>query len=103
MVDTPEHYTSKTCSKCYGPCGPFAALETIRRAEAKANASTPEEEKKASHLHIRSIRRCQNAECGLILHRDRNAASNIATNYRRLYRDERPLGKTDATDRKWKR
>ena len=74
VVDVPEHYTSQTCSKCFWKCGPFHELETVRRAEKKAKCTTQEEEKKASRLQIRSIRRCQNAECGVVLNRDRNAA-----------------------------
>ena len=48
---------------------------------------------KASRYTIRSVRRCQNAECGWILHRDQNAACNIATNFRLLYRGQDPLRK----------
>ena len=91
LVATPEHYTSKTCSKCFHPCGPFRELEAIRRQEKEAQAKTPEEKKKASRITIRSIRRCQNEKCGVILHRDRNAASNIATNFKLLYKGEAPL------------
>ena len=72
-------------------------LETQRRKMKEERANTEDEKKRASlrpggpRYTIRSVRRCQNAECGLILHRDRNAACNIATNFRRLYRGEEPL------------
>ena len=91
VADTPEHYTSKICSKCFDKCGPFEELEQKRRALKKERATTPEEIKKASRLTIRSIRRCQNAECGAILHRDRNAASNISTNFKLFYQGHSPL------------
>ena len=77
--------------KCFRKCGPFKELEKERREIRKEQATTPEERKKASHLKIRSIRRCQNAECGVILHRDRNAASNIATNFKLFYKELSPL------------
>jgi hypothetical protein len=33
VVDTPEPYTSMTCSKCHCRCGPFEALETECRVK----------------------------------------------------------------------
>ena len=93
VVDTPEHYTSSTCSSCHGECGPFVELEERRRKMKKEKAQSEEEKKKASRYTIRSVRRCQNAGCGLILHRDQNAACNIATNFRLLYRGQDPLRK----------
>ena len=98
VADTPEHYTSKTCSKCFHECGAFRELELQRRKEAKSHAKTPEEEKRASRLTIRSIRRCQNEKCGVILNRDRNAASNIATNFKLLFQGQSPLRKQIATE-----
>ena len=95
VADTPEHYTSKTCSACHECCGPFEALETCRRKELKAKATT-DHEKKAAYHKIRGLRRCQHAECGVILHRDRNAASNIAENFYRLYEGKPCLGKATA-------
>ena len=70
VVDTPEHYTSKTCSRCHGECGPFVELEERRRKMKKEKAQSEEERKKASRYTIRSIRRCQTAECGF---RDRRS------------------------------
>ena len=100
VADTPEHYTSQTCSGCLGNCGPFKELEQQRRLEKLSMAVTDEEKKKASHYTIRSIRRCQNAECGVILHRDRNAARNIADNFIRLYDGKPPLRKQSKDDQK---
>ena len=59
---------------------------------------TPEELRKASHHEIRGIRRCQNAECGAILHRDRNGACCIAINCRRIWCGEPPIRKLTAED-----
>ena len=67
VVDTPEHYTSKTCSRCHCECGPFVELEEMRRKMKKEKAQSEEEKKKASRY---TIRRCQNAECGF---RDRRS------------------------------
>jgi len=49
--------------------------------------------RKRRYHKIRGLRRCQNAKCGVILHRDRNAASNIADNFYRLYEGKPCLGK----------
>ena len=67
VVATPEHYTSKTCSKCFKECGPFHELEAERRQKKKEQATTPEEKKKASRLTIRSIRHCQNEEIPILV------------------------------------
>ena len=53
----------------------FIRLEPCSRKTLRAQALK----------EIRGLRRCQSVECGVILHRDRNAAINIATNFRRLY------------------
>ena len=50
-----------------GCCGPFEVLETCRREELKAKATTDHEKKKAAYHKIRGLRRCQNAECGVHL------------------------------------
>ena len=57
-----------------------------------------EDRKKARRCEIRGIRRCQNAECGVILNRDRNGATNIATNFSRRYCGEKYLREFDAED-----
>ena len=98
VVDTPEHYTSQTCCKCFQKCGPFKELEEARRKERMLLATDEKERKKASRLHVRGIRRCQNAECGAILHRDRNGACCIAINCRRIWRGEPPIRKLTAED-----
>lgn len=64
VVATPEHYTSKTCSKCFHSCGPFREVDKFPTAK-EAQAQAPEEKKEASRLTIRSIRRCQNLHKGV--------------------------------------
>ena len=98
VADTPEHFTSKICSVCHCNFGPFESLEIERRKELLTKASTEEERKKARRYEIRGIRRCQNAECGVILNRDRNGATNIATNFSRRYCGEKYLREFDAED-----
>ena len=58
---TPEAYTSKTCCRCLGSCGPWEQKEA-------------EMGKK-----IRGLRRCTQRDCMLPLNRDRNGATNIGT------------------------
>lgn len=67
---TPEAYTSKTCSKCFGDCGP--CFETEDRMGKK----------------IRGLRRCTQRDCMLFLNRDKNGATNIGTNFKRLFEDK---------------
>ena len=69
---TPEHYTSKTCAKCLGPCGPHP---TLRHAAGKEGGTGRE---------IRGLRVCQNESCKHIANRDHMGACNIATNFDRL-------------------
>jgi hypothetical protein len=71
---TPEQYTSKTCCRCLGPCGPWKWLE-----------------EKEGRKNIRGARVCQNEECRLPQNRDRTGASNIGLQFRRLYRGEAPI------------
>ena len=70
---TPEHYTSKTCVKCGGLCGPHPTLKTKHNKE------------------IRGLRVCQHEGCGLLQNRDRMGASNIGLQFERLMRNETPL------------
>lgn len=70
---TPEAYTSKTCCRCLGPCGPWDEKEV-------------EMGKK-----IRGLRRCTQRDCMLPLNRDKNGATNIGTNFMRLFEDKPPV------------
>ena len=64
---TPEAWTSKTCCKCLGECGPWAEVEEKRGKK------------------IRGLRLCQTEDCRLPINRDRNGATNIGTNFKRLF------------------
>ena len=70
---TPEAYTSKTCSRCFGDCGPCSEMED--RMGKK----------------IRGLRRCTQRDCMLFLNRDKNGATNIGTNFTRLFEDKSPI------------
>jgi len=67
---TPEAYTSKTCCRCHGPCGPW------------------EEKEAEMGKKIRGLRRCTQRDCMLPLNRDKNGATNIGTNFLRLMGDQ---------------
>ena len=79
---TPEHYTSKTCCKCLGECGPW------KEVEEKDGRVCP---KTGKRLGIRGLRICQNEECKLPQNRDRTGASNIGLNFCRLMRGQPPI------------
>ena len=66
---TPEAYTSKICSEC-GSCS-----EMEDRMGKK----------------IRGLRRCTQRDCMLFLNRDKNGATNIGTNFTRLFEDKSPI------------
>ena len=63
VAPTPEHYTSKTCFQCGGPC---AAHNTIRTRD---------------HKEVRGLRVCQDESCKAHLNRDANAARNIGKQF----------------------
>jgi hypothetical protein len=73
VAPTPEAYTSKTCCRCLGSCGPWTEVE----------------EKQGKT--IRGLRRCTQRDCRIPLNRDRNGATNIGTNFERLMREEPPI------------
>ena len=74
VAPTPEAYTSKTCCRCLGPCGPW------------------EEKEAEMGRKIRGLRRCTQRDCKFVpLNRDRNGATNIGTNFRRLFEGEAPI------------
>ena len=70
---TPEAYTSKTCCRCLGACGPW------------------DEKEAATGKKIRGLRRCTQRDCMLPLNRDKNGATNIGTNFMRLFEDKTPV------------
>ena len=73
---TPEAYTSKTCCRCLGPCGPWEEKEAAMSKEKKG---------------IRGLRRCTQRDCMLPLNRDKNGATNIGHNFKRLMTDQSPI------------
>ena len=70
---TPEAYTSKTCCRCLGECGPWVEME-----------------EKMSRK-IRGLRRCSQRGCMVPLNRDRNGAINIGRNFERLFDGRGPI------------
>ena len=54
---TPEQYTSKTCCRCMGQCGPHP---TMQRGDGR---------------EIRGLRVCQNEDCKLLQNRDRTGGT----------------------------
>ena len=73
VAPTPEHFTSKTCVKCGGLCGPHPTLKTKNDKE------------------IRGLRVCQHEGCGLLQNRDKTGATNIGLQFERLVRGQPPI------------
>lgn len=73
VMPTPEHFTSKTCVKCGGLCGPHPTLRT-------------KDDKK-----IRGLLVCQHVGCGLPQNRDKTGATNIGKNGCRLLLNQAPI------------
>ena len=80
VAPTPEHYTSKTCVKCGGLCGPHPTLKTKNNKD------------------IRGLRVCQHEGCGLLQNRDKTGATNIGLQFQKLVRGEPPLRKLTADE-----
>jgi len=70
---TPEAYTSKTCCRCLGECGPWKEMEETMGKKC------------------RGLRRCTQRDCMIPLNRDRNGATNIGTNFKRLFEGKDPI------------
>ena len=67
---TPEQFTSKTCCKCLGACGPWDDITTKNGKE------------------VRGLRICQDEGCKLPQNRDRTGASNIGLQFKRLFENK---------------
>ena len=80
VAPTPEAYTSKTCCRCLGECGPWAEVEERMRKR------------------VRGLRRCTQRDCKIPLNRDKNGAINIGKNFQRLMRGESPIRCMTAED-----
>src|SRR5438034_10768860 len=65
VVDVPEAYTTKTCSKCR-----IGEMKPCRKRE----------DKRGRVRDVRGLRRCNNVDCAVIMDRDYNAAINIRKN-----------------------
>ena len=77
VAPTPEHFTSKTCVRCMGPCGPHPTLRTKKGNE------------------IRGLRVCQHEGCGLLQNRDKTGATNIGLQFVRLLQGKPPIRAMD--------
>jgi len=73
VAPTPEHYTSKTCVKCGGLCGPHPTLKNKKNKE------------------IRGLRVCQHEGCGLFQNRDKTGATNIGLQFQKLVCGQKPI------------
>jgi len=73
VAPTPEHYTSKTCVKCGGLCGPHPTLKTKKNKE------------------VRGLRVCQHEGCGLFQNRDKTGATNIGLQFQKLVCGQKPI------------
>lgn len=95
VVPTPEAYTSKTCCRCFGPCGRWKEKEEAMVEERKQLGHNKRKTKE-----IRGLRRCQNEECKFLpLNRDKNAAVNIGYNFKRLFRGEEAIRKLSTNEK----
>lgn len=96
VVPTPEAYTSKTCCRCFGPCGRWTEKEEDMVKERKRLGH-----KERKRKEIRGLRRCQNEECKFLpLNRDKNAATNIGYNFQRLFVGQEPIRKLSSEEKK---
>ena len=102
LVVTPEHYTSKTCCRCGGPCGAWKEKEKqlLEEVKEKKKKKKKNKEKIKKLTTVRGLRVCQDVEhsCGP-LNRDVNAAINIGHQFKRLWQSQPPLRPLDAQTR----
>ena len=82
---TPEHFTSKTCCRCLGVCGPWEDIKTSNGKE------------------VRGLRICQDEGCKLPQNRDRTGASNIGLQFKRLFEDKGPIRTMTEEEREFHR
>jgi hypothetical protein len=71
VVDTPEPYTTKTCSKC---------MEGEMEKVLKRPHPNPKRRDPKKLLDVRGLRRCNNVSCRVFINRDYNSGINIRKN-----------------------
>ena len=84
VAPTPEHHTSKTCTRCLGPCGAHPTLRHWRLGRVRGDKTWKE-------VPIRGLRLCQQESCKLLQNRDRAAAGLIGLQFERLLDGGAPL------------
>ena len=77
ILNTPEQYTSKTCSLCGSECGPCEEVDSYHRSRLLTTSMSESETRHASRFSVRGLRHCYNDCCAAHLNRDHNAAVNI--------------------------
>jgi len=77
VINTPEAYTTKTCSKCFE--GTMEKCLSRLHPNPKKKRENPD-----AKIDVRGLRRCNNEKCRVYFNRDYNAAINICSNL--LYR-----------------
>lgn len=82
---TPEFYTSQSCCRCLGKCGPWTTVE--ERMKKK----------------LRGLRICQDESCKLPQNRDHTGASNIGLQFKRLFSNQGPIRQMTDEDREFHR
>lgn len=76
VIDTPEDYTTKLCSKCK-----IGHMKSVMKTKVRKKVQNGKEiEWIEKEMDVHGLRHCNNKKCAVLMNRDYNAAINIRQN-----------------------